>query len=381
MKTWLRNTFMNVGRYKEHSEAVIISCYFNPQESPYRRKAFDKFYQSIKHLNHLILECVIGDAKPELPENENIQRVHTENLLWHKESLLNLAVQKLPSKYKYVFWIDADVTFTNLNWLRDSVNEFKAGANILQPFEYCVHLEKDETKPNFDVESKKLHRHSTTRHPKMWRSFCANCVDDERSAISKDYDTHGHVGFAWGAKREILEKVPLYDKALIGGADHIIAHAAAGQLPCSCINKSFTDDLDSVYDWSKEFHAVVQEKIAYTKGDLYHTWHGDIEKRQYLKRIQEFTPETKQITEKDKNGLYVTKKGDSPYIKKYFDHREVKPTAQPVKTASPLPVLRSGNTIVHHDHVYHTTYHDTSLPIVQPKQSERSEPHATENFS
>jgi hypothetical protein len=58
-------------------------------------------------------------------------------------------------------------------------------------------------------------------------------------------------------------------------------------------------------------------------GDLYHIWHGDINKREYLKRIKDFTPETKNIVKKDKNGLYVTHKEDHKYIKNYFRQREV----------------------------------------------------------
>lgn len=325
MLTFLRNAFLNSNRYREDSESIIISCFFNPQNSPYRLKAFNHFYDSIKHMNHLIIECVIGETSPQLPENKNIQRVYTENLLWHKEALLNLAVSKLPKNIKYVFWVDADVIFTNKDWLTDSVKELKSGANILQPFEYCVHLDKDELQPSFDLNNYREFN-TSTRNPKLWRSFCSNYVDSIELANSRDYNIHGHVGFAWGAKREILDKVPLYDKALIGGADHIIAHAAAGQVPHPCINKSFTDDLDSVYDWSQKFSNIIKGKVAYTYGDLYHIWHGDIEKRQYLKRIQEFTPTTKKIVEKDKNGLYVTKSGDDKYIKKYFAHREVSST-------------------------------------------------------
>ena len=99
----------------------------------------------------------------------------------------------------------------------------------------------------------------------------------------QNYNNHGHVGFAWGARREVLEAVPLFDRALIGGADHIIAHAAAGQIPHPCIAKSFTDNLEEVMAWSHQFYRVTQGKIGYVKGDLYHLWHGDINKRQYLK--------------------------------------------------------------------------------------------------
>ncbi len=60
------------------------------------------------------------------------------------------------------------------------------------------------------------------------------------------------------------------------------------------------------------------------KGDLYHIWHGDINKRDYFNRIVNFTSKAKKITIKDKNGLYVTKEEDSiRYMKNYFAQREV----------------------------------------------------------
>jgi len=321
IKDTLKNNLLYVNKHKTHSEAIIIACYFNPQNNPYRLKAFNTFYESIKHLNHHIIECVIGDSKAQLETSKNISRIKTKNLLWHKESLLNKIVKDLPSKYKYIFWLDADVIFANKNWLIEGVEALKTN-NIIQPFEYCVHLEKYETKPNFNLDEWRENvSDPKSRHPRMWKSFCSN----NASGLSKDdnYDKHGHVGFAWGARREILEAVPLYDRALVGGADHIIAHAAAGHIPHSCITKSFTDDIYAVNEWSRKFYAVGKGKIGYVKGDLYHIWHGDLKDRQYLKRIQEFTPISKDITDKDANGLHITK--DDTYVKEYFNKREVKP--------------------------------------------------------
>ena len=50
-------------------EAIIISCYFNPLHSPYRLKAFKRFYEGIKSYNHKIVECVIGDSQSELSDD------------------------------------------------------------------------------------------------------------------------------------------------------------------------------------------------------------------------------------------------------------------------------------------------------------------------
>lgn len=322
MFSFLKNLFKR--KYVGHDEAIIISCFFNPENSPYRLKAFNTFYDSIKHLNHKIVECIIGDSKPQLPENPNIQRLYTENLLWHKEALLNHVTNGLTRKFKYIFWIDADVLFTNKNWMVDAVNELKQH-NIVQLFEYCVHLNKDELKPSFDLTPEKPKSTTFQRHPQVWRSFAANYVTTNFSDCT-DYNKHGHVGFAWGAKREVLDKIELYDKALIGGADHIIAHAAAGHIPHQCITNAFNENIDDVLNWSRRFFDVTKGNLSYVKGDLYHLWHGDIDRRRYLQRIKDFTPKTKQITQlgqKDKNGLYITKSGDDKYIKAYFKHREV----------------------------------------------------------
>lgn len=322
---FIKNKTIYRNKYKTHHKAVIVSCFFNPTNSPYRTLAFNKFRESIDHLNHRIIECVIGDSKQQL-SGKNVQHVYTKDLLWHKESLLNKAIAELPKKYKYVFWVDADVIFTNKNWLIEGVEALKEN-NIIQPFEYCVHLDQDQTNPTFNLRLyKDLIDNTNTRHPKLWRSFCSNySINGYLASGDENYDKHGHVGFAWGARREILDAMPLYDRALIGGADHIMAHAAAGHINHICIQKSFTDNLKEVNEWSRKFCELINGRIGYVKGDLFHIWHGDIEKRQYLKRIQDFTPKTKKITNKDENGLYTNDDAEAKeYMEKYFDHREVK---------------------------------------------------------
>ena len=70
---------------------------------------------------------------------------------------------------------------------------------------------------------------------------------------------------------------------------------------------------------------------------MYHIWHGALEKRQYLKRIQDFTSTAKNITERDENGLHVTTNGDDKYVKEYFDHRE-----DTIKNTSERTIIQYG---------------------------------------
>jgi len=323
MLDFIKNLFLSPRKYRIDSDAVIVTCFFNPQRSPYRSKAFKLFYESIKHLNYRIVECVIDGSEPELDINtdKNITQLHSGSMLWHKEGLLNYAISKLPKKYKYVFWLDADVLFDNPNWLVESCKVLE-GKMIMQPFDCCVHLDKDQTEPSFDVHAVSKKFIPNMENSKVWRSFCSNYV---KTSLWDDnnYNIHGHVGFAWGARREVFDKIMLYDRALIGGADHIMAHAAAGQINHPCITKSFTDNIDEINSWSEDFYDVVRGMIGYTQGNLFHVWHGDVEKRQYLKRIQEFTPKSKNICEKDENGLYIGDESQTKYVKEYIKKREV----------------------------------------------------------
>lgn len=322
---WYQNTFLNRKRYRVHKDAVIIACFYNPQCNPYRLIAFQKWYRSIRHLPHRIIECLIGDAKSQLPKSPNITQVYTDSMLWHKEALLNKIVRELPSEFKYVFWLDADVLFTNLNWITDSVKQLQNNA-IVQPFSYCIHLKKNELKPDFNVE---VYRGTSTnaigRHPQMWKGFGAVHVEKAAQARSDNYEHHGHVGFAWGARREILEMCPLYDKGLVGGGDHIIAHAAVGHIPHGCIRRAFGDDIEAVEHWSHKFHAATNGKLGAVEGDLYHIWHGDVKARDYFNVVKSYTGTAAKVHVKDHNGLYVaTSKEQDEYVKKHYARREAR---------------------------------------------------------
>lgn len=332
------NAVYNQERYRTAHDAVIVACFYNPENNPYRLIAFHQWYKRIKHLNHRIVECLIGpDAKSQLPQSEFITQVKSESLLWHKETLLNNLIRDLPSKFKYVFWLDTDVIFTNLNWMPDAVHELKY-KNIVQPFEYCFHLEQNQLEPSPKAQAEKAAAFVPPKGQKrVWRSFCANVASDPATKYCTNYDNHGHVGFAWGARREVLEQCPLFDKALIGGADHIIAHAATGHPGHECVTKAFKNDLDSILEWGNRFYKAVEGSgnagqprgVSYVPGDLYHIWHGDIAKREYLKRIQEFSQDSQNVIERDENGLYVAPKS-SNYMQNYYRHREVRTVDQPI---------------------------------------------------
>ena len=331
------------GRYRTHSQAVIVSCFYNPTNSPYRLAAFNRWYETIKHMPHMIAECLIGgQAESQLPDTESIIKIRTPSLLWHKEALLNRLIKGLPDKFRYVFWVDADVIFLNPRWLIDSVRLLQTGTAILQPFKYCTHMEKDQEtvdklvlmSRHEELDSAGFYEHDLPSTPvpgtmRTWRSFGSNYGNGR--SWRNNYDQHGHVGFAWAARREVLDRIPLFDKGLIGGADHVIAHAAASHIPHTCIRRAFADDIEAVVKWSYEFRdACVAfssssgRRVGFVKGDLLHIWHGELKDRQYAQRVKEFTGMTKNVHTRDANGLFVTDDlATQAYTHSYFQKRDV----------------------------------------------------------
>ena len=104
------------------------------------------------------------------------------------------------------------------------------------------------------------------------------------------FDAHGHTGFAWAARRELLLDTGLYDACIAGGGDHLLAHAACGDWSTTCalrVTGGRTPLQRHASVWAERWHAAVQRRVGYVSGALLHLWHGDYQHRQYNARGHE----------------------------------------------------------------------------------------------
>lgn len=328
MLKWLNNKIR--GRYQGHNEAVIISCYFNPDRNSARLKAFKEWYETIKHLNHRIIEAITPGRESELPRSPYITRVVSASNLWHKEQLLNRVVAELPLSFKYVLWVDADVLFTNKNWVVDAVREMRHGSRLVQLFEYAYHLDRNQVAPD---PAFAYQRDGVLSYPnrRWWKSYGSNFDartlsprDSRWRYRSQEFDERGHCGFAWGAPLWLLKQVPLFERAFIGSGDAVIAYSGTGQLEdLQVVRDMFPTQLQEVYNWGRRFYACVNGKVGYVNGDLHHIWHGDIAKRQYYSRHRAFAPAAPGITQRDAAGLFIaTDPKTKAFVDRYRQQRE-----------------------------------------------------------
>jgi hypothetical protein len=174
--------------------------------------------------------------------------------------MINLGVKMLPSDYKAFAWIDADVEFDSVTWAKDTLRVLNGSKDIVQLFSHAFDMYRDETN---------IHIFNGFGY-----SFC------KKKKYSKTGADFWHPGFAWAMTRKAYERVGIYDHAILGSGDHIIA--------LSLINKvdAQSDDYSQEYkDDMLAYQAKAKGlRIGYIPGIIRHYYHGSKKNRQYGER-------------------------------------------------------------------------------------------------
>jgi hypothetical protein len=105
------------------SNFAVITVIFNPIRYKSRYDHYQKFeaHMSQSGIYLITVECIFESApRFGLPQqNFEITRVSDRHhiqlkapsIIWMKENLINIAVQRLPRNIEYVAWLDADIEF------------------------------------------------------------------------------------------------------------------------------------------------------------------------------------------------------------------------------------------------------------------------------
>jgi len=182
--------------------------------------------------------------------------------LWHKENLINLAVQRLlPKTWKAVAWVDADVEFDSPTWVADTLRILNGPADIVQLFSHCVDMDAHQCTMNVfnsaGFQYVKRVPYGTGKH--QW-----------------------HPGFAWACTRAAYERMGgLYDYGILGSGDNIMLMSLLGHGLSAIHAESTTGYKASVL----AFQIRVQDlRFAYVPGVIRHYFHGTKENRRYVER-------------------------------------------------------------------------------------------------
>lgn len=272
-----------------------VSCHFNPCRYT-RRLANHRHFRAALGVPLLTVE-LSHDGTFELGTDDAdlIVRRTCPDVLWQKERLINLALDELPQSCDLVAWIDADILFARDDWMAETAARLRSDACILQLYSRFTDLPAGV--PPEDAAALDL--------PPTGSSFAALAATKEHDhelfdapwGISEPKTINGVAtikrmrssGFAWAARRDLLERHALYDACIVGCGDRAIACAAYGRASTSSQCSWIVNERQRAHflRWAEPFSRDVGGRIGFVEGHVFHLWHGDLIDRRYRERYHD----------------------------------------------------------------------------------------------
>jgi hypothetical protein len=262
-------------RYQYVDDLAIVSCFFNSHSYRSKTDVFRRFQLSFEgsNLSVFTAEASLGGEAKVVKRGRQDLLLRGGDIMWQKERILNVLMQEIPRSYTKVAWVDADILFENPNWAVETSIQLDDFA-VVQPYSQAFRLGPGEEaycgQSDRIVPFASVHR----AEPALTRSA--------------PYVDHGHTGHAWAARRDVLDALGLYDCAIIGSGDHLMAHAFAGDFSTPCLTNTF-GDTDSEHRrhftrWAERAWQRVEGSIGFVNGTALHLWHGEDTNRGWERR-------------------------------------------------------------------------------------------------
>lgn len=325
----------------------VITPIFNTQRFRKRWDLYEKFQHYVKASGAILytIELAFGERQFAVTSANNPYHIQVRtggnngdrvgHELWTKESLINLALTRLPPDWVYVAWIDADITFKRPDWVGETLQQLQhyqvvqmfsqaeqldIKYEVLQTylgFMYCYHNRQSENIPALSLKSDYYYTVPKSSFPQ-----------NHSNKINMAY---WHPGFAWAARRDALNSLGgLIDYAILGSADYFMAKALIGAFNTKVrdFNNLGVSGSRWFYEWQRRAETFIRRNVGYVSGGLTHYWHGSRAKRRYKEREQilidcKYDPEldliknTDQIWQLTERNLSLRDE-----IRKYFAQRD-----------------------------------------------------------
>jgi hypothetical protein len=271
-----------------NSPLYVVTCITNPVRYWARYELYYEFARRVADAGAILytVEAAYGNRQHAITDqaNPNHIQLRMQDEVWHKENLLNLAIQRLPADWKYVAWIDADVLFSRPDWVAETIQQLQT-YQVVQLFTEALDLG-----PNYEL----IKRHKGYVYCElngMRESPGAYGSEGSRGGvIAGAVPPHFHSGFAWAARREAIDALGgLIDFSILGAADKQMAAGFFG-----CMEYVVPKDISAGYReqlllWQDRAERYVKRNVGYVEGLLLHHWHGSKVNRQYFTRWQILT--------------------------------------------------------------------------------------------
>lgn len=256
----------------------VVAVIANPIRWSSRMKLYKAFEQHMldSGVRLTVVECQYGERPFEIEPRDgvNLVRVRSKTLVWNKENLINIGISRLPDGWKYVAWIDADVTFRRNNWAVETVQALQQ-YDIVQPWSDCYDLGPNDEHicHHKSFLCQKWHKQPLIPGGKaFWKSD------------GGPY-TYPHSGYAWAATRDAIERLGgLFELGAMGAGDHHMALALVGRADASIPGGVTEAYKDHLMRWQARAMLHINGNLGFVHGTIEHSFHGRKVDRKYIDR-------------------------------------------------------------------------------------------------
>ncbi len=304
------------------SRLWAMTSYFNPVGYRRRRENYRRFRShlnvpliAIELANHDRFELSKGDA-------DILIQVRGGDVMWQKERLLNIALSQLPAECRFVAWLDCDIAFGSDDWAWRAMRLLERLA-FVQLFHRVHYLPPDVAFDHAGPEAATWSREAI--------AFLIDCGANPAAALRM---RNGHEiphyarGIAWAARRELIADRGLFDASIVGGGNSAMVSAAYGCFDYVIERQEMWAGQAARYlDWAVPFHQAVAGKVGALDGDVFHFWHGSMEKRGHRDRFSglrqfKFDPASDVAGAENEPWRWSSAKYDMhDYVRSYFVSR------------------------------------------------------------
>jgi hypothetical protein len=275
-------------------------------------------------------ELATGDA-------DILVQLHGGDVMWQKERLLNVALQRLPSACDTVAWLDCDVIFERDDWAAQARRALENRA-LVQLFE-----ERHDLPPDADLDTLASWSADPTAWSVMRRLATGHVGPEALRGNELIIRFQSCIGLAWASRREVLEAHRLYDATIVGAGDKANVLAALGMAETAVLGLEMNSRRAEHYlAWARPFAATVQRRVGHIRGRIFHLWHGDLADRGYTRRqalLGTFDPFTDVAVDAQGSWRWSSHKPHlHAAVRRYFEsRREDGPTENNGARLDPVP--------------------------------------------
>jgi hypothetical protein len=210
------------------------------------------------------------------------RRTMSQNTLWQKERLLNVALENLPRTVDKVMWLDSDLIFLNDDWVPETA-ELLDRFPVVQPFGWMTYLPSSQ---GADATIEQLPTLPLGQGVGAIYHSAGLGLQSFADMCFRSNFLLGHPGFAWAARRDVITAAGFYDRSIIGGGDRIMLNAFTGHY-FGVSRKMPPAMAEDVRAFGRKLTPLVGPmNVSYTPGVVLHIWHGNRADRDYTHRYQ-----------------------------------------------------------------------------------------------